>query len=70
MHDGDVLKLLRRYKKLSQSELGKRISKSQEMISLLEQKEHLNGKNLEQLLKALNSNKEEWSLFKKLPPPR
>ncbi len=69
MYDGDVLQLLRKYKKISQTELAKRIYKSQETISHYEQQEHLNGKNLEQLLQALKSNKVEWNLFKKLPPP-
>jgi transcriptional regulator with XRE-family HTH domain len=69
MHDGDVLQLLRKYKKISQTELAKRIYKSQETISHYEQQEHLNGKNLEQLLQALKSNKAEWNLFNKLPPP-
>ncbi len=70
MHDGDVLQLLRKYKKISQTELAKRIYKSQETISHYEQQEHLNGKKLEQLLEALKSNKAEWNLFKKLSPPR
>ena len=68
MYDGDVLQLLRKYKKISQTELAKRIYKSQETISHYEQQEHLNGKNLEQLLQALKSNKVEWNLFKNLPP--
>lgn len=69
MHCGQIVKLLRQYKKISQTELGIRINKSQEMISHWEQQEHLNGEVLELLLKGLNSSNEEWERFKKLPPP-
>jgi transcriptional regulator with XRE-family HTH domain len=69
MHCGDVLKLLRNAKKMSQKQLAKRIGKSQEMISYWEKQEHLNGENLDMLLKGLDSNRSEWELFKKLPPP-
>jgi transcriptional regulator with XRE-family HTH domain len=64
MHCGDNLKLLRKYKKLSQTELAKRINRSQEMISYWEQQPHLNGKDLELILSGLNSCKEEWNRFK------
>ena len=68
MHSGEILKLLRQYKKVSQTELAKRIEKSQEMISYWEHQSHLNGEVLELLLKGLKSNREEWSKFKNLLP--
>jgi transcriptional regulator with XRE-family HTH domain len=68
MHCGDVLKLLRNAKKMSQKELAKKIDKSQEMISHWEKQEHLNGTNLDLLLKGLNSDRIEWELFKKFAP--
>ena len=68
MHTGEVLKLIRQYKKLSQAELAKRINKSQEMISYWEQQENLNGETLELLLKGLKCTREEWMHFKNLPP--
>jgi transcriptional regulator with XRE-family HTH domain len=70
MHCGDVLKLLRNAKKMSQKELAKRIDKSQEMISHWEKQEHLNGTNLDLLLKGLESNRAEWEVFKKLTPQK
>ena len=69
MHSGEILKLLRQFKKISQSELAKRINRSQETISYWEQQTHLNGEVLDLLLKGLNSSKEEWERFKRLPPP-
>jgi transcriptional regulator with XRE-family HTH domain len=68
MHCGDVLKLLRNAKKMSQSELAKKIDMSQEMVSHWEKQEHLNGTNLDLLLKGLNSDRTEWELFKKFAP--
>lgn len=68
MHSGEILKLLRQYKKLSQAELAQRINKSQKMISYWEQQENLNGQTLELLLKGLKCTREEWKHFKNLPP--
>jgi transcriptional regulator with XRE-family HTH domain len=68
MNSGETLRLMRKWKKLSQADLAKRVDKSQEMISHLEQQEHINGEMLSRLLKGLDSNREEWERFRKLPP--
>lgn len=70
MHCGQTLRLLRQYKGISQQTLAKKMNVKQQMISYWEKLEHLKGKTLEQLLKALNSNNNEWEQFKKLPPPK
>jgi transcriptional regulator with XRE-family HTH domain len=69
MHSGKALRLLRQYKGKTQKELGDSIGKSQEMISHWEKKEHLNGEILKLLIKGLESNREVWEKFRRLPPP-
>jgi transcriptional regulator with XRE-family HTH domain len=68
MHSGKTLRLLRQYKGKTQKELGDSIGKSQEMISHWEKQEHLNGEILKLLIKGLESNREEWEKFRRLPP--
>lgn len=68
MHCGKTLMLLRKYKNRSQVQLAKKLETSQQYISELEKREHLNGKLLDKVLQALNSNRNEWNQFRKLPP--
>lgn len=71
MHYGESFSLLRKFKKFSQKKLADSVNKTQQYISELEQQEHLNGKNLNMLLKGISSSRDEWEKFKRLmPPPR
>lgn len=66
MHSGKTLMLLRKFKNKSQNFLAQKLKKSQQYISQLEKQEDIDGKQLDDLLKALNSNKEEWEKVKKM----
>lgn len=66
MHSGKTLMLLRKFKNKSQNFLAQKLKKSQQYISQLEKQEDIDGKQLDNLLKALNSNKEEWEKVKKM----
>ncbi|HET6724218.1 MAG TPA: helix-turn-helix transcriptional regulator [Chitinophagaceae bacterium] len=66
---GETLKLVRKWKRLSQRKLADKIKTSQQYISELEKCRHFNGNKLEKLLKAMNITKTEWETFRKLPPP-
>lgn len=69
MHCGEIFKILRKWKKISQQQLAKKLNTSQQYISALEKQEHLSGEKLTMLLKGINSTREEWERFKKLTPP-
>lgn len=70
MHCGKALMLLRKFKNKSQQWLADKLNTTQQYISELEKMEHINGEKLEAILKALNTNRDEWDRFKKsLPPP-
>jgi transcriptional regulator with XRE-family HTH domain len=69
MHCGEIFKILRKWKKISQQQLAKKLNTSQQYISVLEKQEHLSGEKLTMLLKGINSTREEWERFKKLTPP-
>jgi len=68
MHCGEIFKILRNWKKISQQQLAKKLNTSQQYISALEKQEHLSGEKLTMLLKGINSTREEWERFKKLTP--
>ena len=65
MHCGKVLMLLRKFKNKSQTYVAEKMNKTQQWISQLEKRKHLNGKELDNILKALNSTCEEWNKFKR-----
>jgi len=62
--------LLRKFKNKSQSDIAGKMKKTQQYVSLMEKQKKINGKNLDEYLSALNSNRDEFEKFKKgLPPP-
>jgi len=70
MHSGRTLMLLRKFKTITQKDIAKKLNITQQYISELEKQEHINGNKLNEILSALNSNKDEWEKFKKLLPPQ
>lgn len=65
MHNGQSLMLLRRLKNKTQQHIAKKLNTSQQYVSELEKLKHINGEKLDSILKALNSNREEFEKFKK-----
>lgn len=61
--------LLRKLKNITQDELAKRMKATQQYVSELESQDHFNGEKLNKILRALDSNKEEWELLKKITTP-
>lgn len=57
MHCGEIFKILRNWKKISQQQLAKKLNTSQQYISALEKQEHLSGEKLTMLLKGINSTR-------------
>lgn len=68
MHYGKTLMLLRKFKDTTQQELANKLATTQQYISELEKQNHFNGTKLDSILKALDSNKEEWEQLKKFSP--
>lgn len=69
MHCGKTLMLLRKFKNTTQQQLAKKLATSQQYISELEKKNHLNRSKLDKILKALNCSKEEWEKLRRFVPP-
>lgn len=67
MHFGKTLMLLRKLKNTTQKQLAQKIETTQQYVSELEQQNHFNRAKLDKILKALNSNKDEWEHIKKFP---
>jgi transcriptional regulator with XRE-family HTH domain len=65
MHIGQSLMFFRKLKNKTQQHLAEKLNTTQQYISELEQLEHINGEKLDNILKALNSNREEFEKFKK-----
>ena len=65
MHNGQSLMLLRKLKNKTQQHIAKKINTTQQYVSELEKLEHINSEKLDSILKALNSNREEFEKFKK-----
>jgi transcriptional regulator with XRE-family HTH domain len=68
MIKGNILKIFRQLKDLSQQQLAEKLHTTLQYISELERMEHFNGIRLNEILVALKSNMVEWEQFKKLPP--
>ena len=68
MNSGNSLMLFRKFNKKTQRDVAKKLKTSQQYISELEKQKHLDDKLLENVLKAMNSNWDEWEKFKALLP--
>jgi len=69
MHRGKTLMLLRKYKNKSQVQVAKKLLTSQQYISELEKRKHLNEQLLDRILGALNSSREERNQLENYLPP-
>ena len=68
MNSGNNLMLFRKFNKKTQRDVAKKLRTSQQYISELEKQKDLDDKLLENVIKAMNSNWDEWEKFKALLP--
>lgn len=68
MHSGKSLMLFRKFNNKTQRDVAKKLRTSQQYISELEKQKYLDDKLIENVLHAMNSNREEWEKFKMLLP--
>lgn len=70
MKDGDVVKIIRLLRGLSQCGAGMEMDISQQAFAKLEKQSAIANQKLAVVLKALNSSQQEFDAIRKLSPPR
>ena len=61
--------LLRKSKNKTQVDVAEKMNIKQQYVSELEKQKHINGETLDRILKAMNSNRDEFEKFKRVLPP-